>query len=366
MGGRWVMRIAFAAPTALAAVLAEIGGVRSRKTPNDELLDRVSSISWSEGGVDWIGELFPPLTAGIAVLIGWTGPLGLAMVGAAIGGLLLQQMSQIMVQRRFRIALRIPLLAAVGLNPLFPYNATENLGAFLGIAFFGVGIANAARFLLWGHTRGGFTAGILFMLAVLSDRAAILYVLSALIAAPFLSESRRFGARARWANVVVLAYPSAAAIGSVVALHTIFLGSPVPPQVERAIIGAGGVPASVGISGTTEGYLLIATVILAWAASLVLRRPSGILVSSLIFVAVEVGLVIGLIPPNSVGNTYLLLVLMMIALVPTAKTRTTGVLLGVLGIVLNAVAWITAFANPISRDWLMAIVEGASQLVGGG
>ena len=144
--------------------------------------------------MDWIGEIFPPLSTLLAAIIPG-GRLGLGVAGALVAGVFLQKMLEIMVQRKFSPWLASLLLIALAANPLFAYTATENFAAFLGLAFFGLGIADIVRFVAWGNTQSGFRAGIYLMLATLSDLSGLVYVLTAAAAAPFLRLGRRASAR---------------------------------------------------------------------------------------------------------------------------------------------------------------------------
>lgn len=350
---RWMLRIIFAAPYVAIALLTH-RSAEQLASPNSQLIDRISSIDWGRADIAWLGDIFPPIsTLVVAIVPG--GRLGVAILGGLVAGVFLQQMAQIMVQRRFPRLTVVILMLALAANPLFAYTATENLPAFLGLAFFGLGVAHIVRFVAWGNTQSGFRAGILLMLATLTDLGGLLYVLTAASAAPFLSLGRRGQPGARAANVLVIVYPTVAALGALVALNLIFLRSPLGSLGERIFAGSGERLQSLGALFTQPGgWLLFASVFSAWMVALIVRRPGSILVSSLVFVAILGTFVIGLIPTGSVGNTFILMTLMAIALIPVARTVWSVRLTTVVALGQIAIAWASAFNRDATIAWIGA------------
>ncbi|MDP9027853.1 MAG: hypothetical protein M3N46_09940 [Actinomycetota bacterium] len=350
---KWILRGLFAIPFLLVAWAASYSPLDGTLiTPNHALLQHIASIDWNRADVTWIGQISPPLSTLLAAAIPG-GQFGLAVAGALIAGVFLQKVLEIMVQRQFHIGTTVILMLALAANPLFAYTATQNFAAFLGLAFFGLGIADIVRFVAWGNTQSGFRAGLYLMLAVLSDLSGFLYVLTAASAAPFLRLGRSHQRGARGSNVLVIVFPSAAAIGAIVALNWIFVGSPLGTVGARILAGTPGRFAGLGqVFATPTGWLLLASVASAWVIALIVRRPGSIIVSSLVFVAIMGAYTIGLLPPGSAGNTFLLMTLMAIALVPTRRALSAIVAMDVVAVLQIVIAWATAFNRDIVIQWM--------------
>jgi hypothetical protein len=353
-GARWLLRgIIAALYSAVTIFAAQHDAVDN--TPNQHLLDHLGAIPWDRADIAWIGEIFPPLSTLLAAIIPG-GRLGLGIAGALIAGIFLQKMFEIMVQRRFSPWLAGLLILALAGNPLFAYTVTENFAAFLGLAFFGLGITDIVRFVAWGNTQSGFRAGIYLMLAVLSDLSGLLYVLTAAAAAPFLSLGRKNQPGARGANILVIVYPTVAALAAFLTLNLIFTGRLVGAIGQSLAEGADGRFALLGpLFLSPNGLLLVAPVLSAWIVALIVRRPGSILVSTLVFVAILAAFTLGLVPPGSAGNTFILMTLMAIALVPTPKTRLLVSLMDTIAFLQIAIAWLTAFNRPVILEWMNAV-----------
>ncbi|MCU1418030.1 MAG: hypothetical protein JWP32_2204 [Schumannella sp.] len=349
-----MLRLVLALPY-LIPVFVTAGRADSVDTPNQQLLDHIASIDWGRADIAWVGDIYPPLSTLLAAVVPG-GRFGLGIIGALVAGVFLQKMVEIMVQRRFSPWLTTILILALAANPLFAYTATENLPAFLGLAFFGLGIADIVRFVAWGNTQSGFRAGMYLMLATLCDLTGLVYVLTSAVAAPFLRLGRNEQPGARAANVLVILYPTLAALASLIALNTIFTGNPIGEIGLRLNEGvADRWAALLPLFQSPNGWLLAAPVLSAWLVAVIVRRPGSILVSTLVFYAVLGSFVIGLLPSGSAGNTFILMTLMAIALVPAPRTRLTFALMDCIGVIQIAIAWTTAFNRQIVLDWINAI-----------
>jgi hypothetical protein len=326
-------------------------------TPNQQLLVHIAHIDWNRADVTWIGDIFPPLSTLLAAAIPG-GQTGLAIAGSLVAGIFLQKVLEIMVQRKFPVGTTSILMVALAANPLFAYTVTQNFPAFLGLAFFGLGIADIVRFVAWGNTQSGFRAGLLLMLAVLSDLSGIVYVLTAASAAPFLRLGRSHQQGARGANVLVIVFPTLAAIGSIAILNLIFTGRALG-STGRGLLA--GTPARFAqlpeLFQQPSGWFLIASVLSAWVIAIIVRRPGSIIVSTLVFVAILGSFVIGLIPAGSAGNTFILMTLMAIALVPTRKEMITIVLMDLIAVLQIAIAWGSAFNREIVLQWMDTLLR---------
>ncbi len=355
---RWALRLALAVPYLLFAwISAATNASSALNTPNQQLLDHVATIPWDRADPEWIGEIFPPISTLFATLLPG-GRAGLAVAGALVAGIFLQKLIEIMVQRRFFPTTIVILIVAIGANPLFAYTALENFAAFLGLAFFGIAASDVVRFVAWRNTRSGFRAGMLLMLATLSDLSGLLYVLTAAVAAPFLRLARAEQKGARGANVLVIVYPTVSALAAIFFINFVFTGS-FFNSLGRGILE--GTPERFATLGplflTLNGWLLLAPVLSAWLIALIVRRPGAILVSTLVFVAILGAFVAGLIPSGSAGNTFILMTVMAIALIPTARDKVTTILVDVVAVLQIVIAWAAAFNRPIVVDWMNAVAS---------
>jgi hypothetical protein len=355
---RWVLRLAFAVPYLAVTWAGSFSpSYGTLVTPNQQLLQRVAQIDWNRADVTWIGDVFPPLSTLLAATIPG-GAIGLSIAGSLIAGIFLQKILEIMVQRRFHVGTTTILMLALAANPLFAYTVTDNFAAFMGLAFFGLGIADIVRFVAWGNTQSGFRAGLYLMLAVLCDLSGILYVLTAAAAAPFLRLGRRHQQGARAANVLVIVFPTVAAIGALAILNLIFTGRPMGSTARAVLVGASDRLASLPhLFEQPNGWLLAAPVLSAWVVALIVRRPGSILVSTLVFIAVLGAFVIGLIPAGSAGNTFILMTLMAIALVPTRNETITVVLMDVIAVLQIAIAWVASYNRDIVLQWMGTLLH---------
>jgi hypothetical protein len=358
---RWAMRLLLSVPYLLVAWIASAtNGSLGLNTPNQQLIERLSTVDWNHAGAGWIGQIYPPISTLLATVIPG-GRAGLAVAGAIVAGIFLQKLIEIMVQRRFPRSTAIILLLAIGANPLFAYTALENFPAFLGLAFFGIAISDLVRFVAWNNTRSGFRAGMLLMLATLSDLSGLVYVMTSALAAPFLRLARAHQKGARWANVLVIVYPTVSALAAIVFLNFVFTGLPFG-DFGRSVVA--GTPERFGRLGevllSVNGLFLVAPVLSAWLIALIVRRPGSILVSSLVFGAVLGAFVVGFIPSGSAGNTFILMTVMAIALIPTAKERVTTILVDIVAVLQIAIAWGAAFNREIVVSWMTAITDAFS------
>jgi hypothetical protein len=362
---RWAMRLVLAVPYLLVAWIGSAtNGSLALNTPNQQLLERVAGIDWNSADPEWIGQIFPPISTILATVIPG-GRAGLAVAGALVAGIFLQKLIEIMVQRRFPRSTAIILIVAIGANPLFAYTALENFPAFLGLAFFGIAISDLVRFVAWGNTRSGFRAGMLLMLATLSDLSGLLYVLTAALAAPFLRLARAHQKGARWANVLVVVYPTVSALASIVFLNVVFTGRPFGDFGRAVVANTPERFAEVSdLLLSVNGIFLVAPVFSAWLIALIVRRPGSILVSSLVFVAIMGAHVVGFIPTGSAGNTFILMTVMAIALIPTAKERATTILVDIVAVIQIAIAWGAAFNREIVISWMTAVADAFGGVAG--
>tara|TARA_R110000868_G_scaffold411390_1_gene703591 strand:- start:169890 stop:171071 length:1182 start_codon:yes stop_codon:yes gene_type:complete len=348
---RWGMRLFFALPGLFITWRASAGAVESIATPNQQLLDHISAIEWSSTEVLWLGDIFPPLsTLLVAVIPG--GRLGLSIVGSLFAGLMVQKALEILLQRRFPVSTAVILTIALAANPLFTYTVTENLPALLGLGFFSFGIAEIVRFVAWRNTQSGFRAGLFLMLATLSDPSGLLYVLVAAVVAAFLRLGRSEQPGARAANLLVILYPTLAAALALLLLNTMFIGDPLGELATRMTTGSmERLAALPAVYSDLNGWLLFAPVASAWLVAIIVWRPASILVSTMVFVAINAAYVWGLLPDGSAGNTFIVMTLMAIAFIPKARGAVTRRLVDLVALGQIAIAWAAAFNREIVVHW---------------
>jgi len=100
----------------------------------------------------------------------------------------------------------------------------------------------------------------------------------------------------------------------------------------------------------------------AWLIGLAVRRPGAIAASTLVFVSVLIGFALGLIPATAAGSTFMLMMLLAIALIPTSGRRYIRWVVPTVAVGQIAVAWATAANRDLLTAWMGAIVEGATRL----
>lgn len=361
---RWLFRLILSVPLVAAALAVHAAGEPIAGTPNQALLDRVAQIDWSSGEALWLGQLYPPISSLMAVVIPG-GRLGLALAGALVGGIFVQKILEIMVQRRFHRSTSAILAIALTLNPLFFYTALEDLAGFLGLMFFGLAVADVVRFVSWANTQAGFRAGIWFMLAALTDLSAVFYVLAAAAVAPFLDLGRQRQRGARASTLLVIAFPTVAAVASLMFLNLIFVRNPLGNLGEVLIAGVGERFAELpALFASPGGLLLLAPVASAWVVALIVGRWGTIPASSLIFLSVMAAYVLGLQPPGSAGTVFIMMTLLAMAFIPTARRRRTTVLLDLVAVAQIAIAWLAALSSPTVREWMAGLVGSGLSLPG--
>jgi hypothetical protein len=356
---RWLLRLLLSLPYVVVAILGERAAAQTppaMSTVNADLLARVARIDWTRADAAWVGDLYPPVGTIIAAITPG-GTLGLGIVGALIAGPFLKQMLQAMQQRRFPPVESAMFMAALGANPLFAHMVTTNLEAFLGVAAFGVGATNMVRFVAYRNTQAGFRAGLLFSLAALSSASGIVYIVVIGLAAPLISLARRGERGARASNILVLLFPTLSAFLTVAFLQLVFLHRPFAFLTDQFGYDPALWDTVPQLVTTLNGFLLLAPMISGWILALLVRRPGAVLISTLLFLGLLVGYILGLIPANSAGNTFFIMTMMGMAILPAATTRRADVLITIVAGVQIVIAWAAAYNRPIVLDWMGSIAR---------
>ncbi len=351
---RWLLRGLFSLPYIIFAIV--VAALGADDSPNATLVARATQIDWDRADGQWLGEIFPPASTLLAAFVPG-GALSLSIIGAISAGIFLQKLVEIMVQRRFPRSTIVILMLALAGNPLFFYNATQNFSAFLGLLLFGLGLSHIVRFVTWGNTESGFRVGLYFMVAVLTDVTALVYVTAAAISAPFLRHRRDGEVGARRANALVILYPAASALISLSVLNTLFLGRPFAGATREAFTGFGDRMIVVLEFFTSfEGLWVIAPVISSWLIAVIVRRPGAIFISTLVFAAFILGFTLGLLPDGSTGNIFITMTLLAIALIPTARSTRGTLMIDVVGMFQLAIGWAAALTSTTLAVWATQIL----------
>lgn len=361
---RWMLRLGSAAPLVLLALLLE-GVPHPESAPNADLEIAVGAIDWTRGDAEWLALLYPHVTIMLASANPF-GRVGLSVIGAIAAGFLIQKVAEVIAQRAIPRSTGIILVIALAANPLFVYFALENLPGFLALTFFGLALADIVRFVNWGSTEAGFRAGILLMLAALSDASGLLYVVVAVLASPFLRPGRVATPGLRAANMLVLAFPTAGAFSTIAFLNLLFFGVPWPGLDLGELVA--GLPVAlsglVALYSTPAGWLIAAPLASAWLVAAIVRRPAAIAVSTIVFLLLIVAFLLGLFHPGAAGTSFLLLSLLAITLIPGARSITTNVLVDVVAALQIGIAWAAALGRPIVLDWMQSVADAWVLLVG--
>lgn len=354
---RWVLRLALSAPLVALALVLELVP-HTATSPNATLLMDVAAIDWTRGDAEWLALLYPH----VSILIAASNPfgrVGLSLVGAIAAGFLLQKVAEIIAQRSIPRSTGIILIIALAANPLFAYFALENLPGFLAMTFFGLALADLVRFVNWGNTESGFRAGILLMAAAFCDPSGILYALVAVLASPFLRHGRAWASGLRAANMLVIAFPTLGALATIAFLNLLFFGVPWPQQTVTEMFSQ--IPQTFAglqaLYATPTGWLLAAPVVSAWLVAAIVRRPAAILVSTIVFVMLNVAFLLGAFHPSAAGVAFTLLTLLAITLIPGARTRVTNTFVDLVAVLQIAIAWTAALDRTIVLDWMQSIAD---------
>lgn len=360
---RWMLRLGLATPLVVLALLLD-AVPRPTTSPNAHLMDDVAAIDWTRGDAEWLALLYPHISTFIAASNPF-GRLGLSIMGAIAAGFLLQKVAEIIAQRAIPRSTGVILIFALAANPLFIYFALENFQGFLAITFLGLALADVVRFVNWGNTESGFRAGILLMLAALSDPTGILYALVAVVASPFLRHGRSSTRGLRAANMLVLAFPTLGAFATMMFLNVLFFGVLWPVNDVARVVG--GIPDALGAlsdgAGTATGWLLLAPVASAWLVAAIVRRPAAIPVSTIVAVMLAVSFVLGAFHPAAAGIAFTLLTLLAITLIPAARTPLTNVLVDLVAMLQIAIAWAAALNRDVVVVWMQSVADAIALVV---
>lgn len=357
---RWTVRLGYSIPFLLLVALSS--STRAGRSENDSLVARVFSLSWNRVDVHWLQAIFPPVSSFLAVVIPG-GTLGLAIAGSVAAGILVQRVIEITVQRGIPRTTAILLVTALVANPLFFYTASHNLAGFIALALAALGASHMARFINYGDTQAGFHAGVLLLLAALSDATGPIYVFAIVLVSPLLRIGRRHGQRGRWANVLVVAFPTLAGLSAVVVLNLIFTGSPAGagglagwPEIARRLVTLPGQLVSA------TGILLLGSIASAGIVSAASRTVAPLVGATVILFEFCTVYLLGLATFGLNDGAFMLIGALAITLLPVPRGWLSVNASNLIALLQLAILWIVALENPVIHGWTVNLVRSAVSL----
>lgn len=353
---RWGLRVVVALVfVAIAVAYNAASGSNWSGTANADLASRVARLSWTSQDISILTQLYPPITSLLAVVIPG-GAFGLAVTGALVSGLMVQLTVQSMQRKGFDPRIRVIFALTLATTPIFAFITTTNLEATLGLMFFGLGMLDLVRFVTFANTQAGFRAGILFACSAFSDSTGVFSALVAAVGGALLIRSR---AGSRFANLVVVAFPTITLFGSLAMLGVAFGAGPL--AMIRGGLGWNQERAAAFVAslGTPLGWLYLAPMIVIIITAYGLRFAGTGLIAILLTAGTVLAYIVGLTPPGTAGITYMLMLLLAVAIVPATTMRVHAVLTSVTSVLLWLIGWITALQLPVIQQWMHTLMGAA-------
>lgn len=317
-------------------------------TANAALAARVADIEWGASGVGVIGQLYPPITSLVAAVIPG-GALGLAIAASIAAALTLQLILQSLQRKQFPMSVRTIFVLTIATTPLYTYVVLTNFEATVALMFFALAMVDLVRFVTWANTQAGFRAGLLFACAAFSDTTTVFAALVAAIGGGLLIQSRT---GARVANAVVVAFPTITLFVSLAVLGIAFGAGPLA-MVRGDLAWSNERAIGFAQSLTTPlGWLYLAPLVLMIVAAFGLGFPGTALIAVLLQASTVLSFIVGLTPPGVAGVTYMLLLLLAVAIVPTPTTGAHSFLTAGVSVFLWIIGWLTALQWPIVALWM--------------
>jgi hypothetical protein len=206
---RWVLRLVFAVPYVVLAVLAY--SHEFADSSNANLVERGNAIDWGSANLSFISQIYPPLPTVVAALV--PSALALGMIGALGAGTILEVVGCRLARRGYPLWAILILVAALGASPGFALTATSDLASLMTLTLLALALDSFVRFAFRGFTHAGFLAGLAVGLAALCSPVAVLCAIGFAIAAPLIASHRfRDQPSAGNASAAVLLFPTFAGL----------------------------------------------------------------------------------------------------------------------------------------------------------
>ena len=299
-------------------------------SPNIVLLDRINDLNITDTNLDWLNQFYPPLPSLFAVI--FNSELALGIVGSFIAGWFAHAVWEVMVQRRFPYYLQIIIMFAVIFNPITFYNATQNLGGFLATAVLGIGTIQMVRFIEFGSTYHGFQASLMFAAATLSSSYGIIFVLIIVISSSLLKWHRIGFTGAIRSTLTVILLPSIGIFVTFLIISWMLTGSAMG-RVEELLSGftLSTILQITTVYNTPLFLSFAAPSLGVWAVAQLSHRK-GALAFAFALVLVQLAVMFLVLHgiTSGTGVTYLMLVILSLALIPQNRTVPVNILISVI------------------------------------
>lgn len=326
---------------------------------NRALAARGDLVQWGDTSLTWTADVFPPLGAALASLLGGN-LLAMNLVAAAVIGLTLQRLSAVLVREGFGPWAVGAVLSVLVLTPPLYFLAANDLASLLGVALLVLALDGIASFVERQSTEAGFRAGLALGVAVMVDPGAWLYALTLAAVAPFfVRRAGRSGRGAHTATVAVLLFPAVAAVLFWLYVSWWFSADPLGGMADAA--AGGWFPGGVAESATAAGRAMALTIL---GAPLVLigftiravREPWSLIAPGIALVGLYLSLWFGLRAP--VGQSYVVLTALYVLLIaPRAPSRRRQVLIVVAAAVQLVIGWLVVLTSGGTLgDWVRTVV----------
>lgn len=159
-----------------------------------------------------------------------------------------------------------------------------------------------------GDTASGFRAGIYLLIAVLCNWNGIIYTAMLCICVPLFSTTRTQRYRLRSAprsNLMVVGFPAAATIFSIMVLDWVFLGSPVSILRSAVTYNPALWDVFPSLFTTRTGFVRLIPLLLLIGLAFIVKRFAVIPLGILVYALVLLSYVFGILPTNNAGGLFL-------------------------------------------------------------
>lgn len=354
---RWGLRVALALPFVVVALLSRSAGWVP--AANEALAERGALVRWGDSGLAWIAEVFPPLSAALASVLGGS-TLAMSLLAAGVLGFTLQRLTAVLVREGAGPWATAAVIGTLVLTPPLFYLASNDLVSLLGLALLVLALDGIAAFVEQRSTEAGFRAGIALGVAVMLDPAAWLYALTLAAVAPFFARrAGRSGWRANEATVAVLLFPAVAAVGFWLYASWWFSADPLGGM--EAATPAGWLPGGAAASAVEALQqialaLLAAPLVLTASTVRAVRDPWSLIAPGIALVGLYLSLWLGL--REAAGQTWVVLTtLYVLLLVPRAPSPRRRGLIVAAALAQVAIGWLVVLTSGGTLgDWARTVL----------